>query len=568
MSRLIFFVRCTVVLLITGIWGATAGAVDQQEIDEAVQRGVAYLTQKARIPGSGRRSLAGLALLKADEPANGPDITEAIEDIQSKIDDGEYKPQSGRDRIYEAGVDAMLLSDSNPNENRPELEAVVRYILDQQNSDGDWDYLKRTVGDTSMSQYGLLGLWAASRAGIKIPPAAWDRAAGWHLKNQSSDGGFAYHPGIPEGPGNGASTHNMTAGGTGSLLIARMHLYPNAKDGPWAKSPRSVQKKKLKLGFLQQRKFEEPPPEQASQEKLEIKVPVNYSPKASRGGIDSAAKRSLGWLTQRFQAVSTAEHKLYYYYTMERMASLANVEKMGDHDWFDECATAVLQMQKPDGSWHTFSGPVVGTSFAILFLTRSTLKTLRRSPQIGGGIMHGRRGLQEKKLKPRKILGPIGELLDDLVNSKDKILEARDAIIEKVQIGGRNTQNELMGQTKLLKKLARHPNPEFRRTAIWLLGRSGDFSHVGVAVRALEDPYIDVVIEARNALCWLSRKPRGFGLPNTPLQGLVEDAPAVQRDAAIAKWRTKVRGKWREWYMSVRPYDQRDDLSEVEFKQR
>jgi hypothetical protein len=464
------------------------------------------------------------------------------------------------------------LADSNPEENREDLGGIVRYILDEQSSDGDWDYLSRKVGDTSMSQYGLLGLWAASRAGIEIPPAAWDRSAGWHLRKQSGDGGFAYHPGIQEGPGNGASTHNMTAGGTGSLLIARMHLYPNAKDGPWAKSKRSAQKKKLKLGVLQQRKFEEPPqgqapPGQAPQKKPKIKVPVNFSPKTSRGGIDSAAKRGLGWLTQRFQAVSTAEHKLYYYYTMERMTSLANVEKMGDHDWFDECATAVLQMQKPDGSWHTFSGATVGTSFAILFLTRSTLKTLRRSPQIGGGLMVGRRGLTEK-LKPRKVLGPIGELLDDLVNSKDKILEAQDAIIESVQIGGRNSQNELLGQTKRLKKLARHPNPEFRRTAIWLLGRSGDFSHVGIAVRALEDPYLDVVIEARNALCWLSRKPRGFGLPNTPLQGLAENAPAIQREAAIAKWRTKVSGKWREWYMSVRPYDQRNDLSEVEFKRR
>jgi hypothetical protein len=82
-----------------------------------------------------------------------------------------------------------------------------------------------------------------------------------------------------------------------------------------------------------------------------------------------------------------------------------------------------------------------------------------------------------------------------------------------------------------------------------------------VLIEGLNDADFDVSIEARNSLCVLSRRPRGFGLPDDVLGKLPENATEVERDAAYEKWRREDAGRWREWYQTVRPYDERDNLT-------
>ena len=77
-----------------------------------------------------------------------------------------------------------------------------------------------------MTQYGCLGLWAATRAGIDVPNEVWDRVMEWHFKLKLPDGGFAYTPGTTLGLGKGQSTLNMTSAAIGSMSIAALHLFP------------------------------------------------------------------------------------------------------------------------------------------------------------------------------------------------------------------------------------------------------------------------------------------------------------------------------------------------------
>ncbi len=57
------------------------------------------------------------------------------------------------------------------------MEAIARYLLSKQKANGSWDYESRTNGDTSISQYAVLGLWEAENAGATVPARCRDRGA-------------------------------------------------------------------------------------------------------------------------------------------------------------------------------------------------------------------------------------------------------------------------------------------------------------------------------------------------------------------------------------------------------
>jgi hypothetical protein len=85
-----------------------------------------------------------------------------------------------------------------------------------------------------------------------------------------------------------------------------------------------------------------------------------------------------------------------------------------------------------------------------------------------------------------------------------------------------------------------------------------------VLIASLQDSDLDVLVEARNALCTLSRKPRGFGSLNHPYAKLSEkeQADETKRSQALIDWRSKLTAQWKQWHLSVRPYDERDGLPE------
>jgi hypothetical protein len=72
-------------------------------------------------------------------------------------------------------------------------------------------------GDNSNTQFGVLGLLYAQRAGFQVPARVWENLRDHYTKTQNTDGGWGYLV------GNG-STQNMTLAGTVSLYIAEEQL--------------------------------------------------------------------------------------------------------------------------------------------------------------------------------------------------------------------------------------------------------------------------------------------------------------------------------------------------------
>ncbi len=72
------------------------------------------------------------------------------------------------------------------------------------------------TGDTSQTQYALLGLWSLDHAQVKVPPEMVEKSFNWLKSTQLQDGGFGY-----QAPSNAyPPTHVMTAVGMSAVMIA------------------------------------------------------------------------------------------------------------------------------------------------------------------------------------------------------------------------------------------------------------------------------------------------------------------------------------------------------------
>ena len=553
--------------------GSGAGAAEKAKIDAAIRRAATWLQSQAGQRKGGYDSLAALALVKSDTGIGQDKVQEIVARVVAKSASGEHKPDNAHSAIYEAGVDLMLLVASDAEQHREVIERIAAFLLANQSPRGEWDYLgtsNRNGGDTSITSYAMLGLWAARRAGVEIDEEAWDRCARWHLGTQTPQGGFIYHPTFGRRP-NGGSGHGTTTSGLASQLIAMRHLYPGEVERA-ARRAKARERKKTggkRFGVLERIDLDSGEVNSAGQGKS-----GSYNPETPRQALETSIRGGLDWLAANWQVGGVTNHRGYYLYGLERVAALADLRTFGDHDWYSEGADFLLEQQASNGSWEGGTSPAVTTSFCMLFLSRATAKTLNRAPAgtpVGGGLLAGGRGLpddlnavqvEQGQVQARKMQGPLDELLAELEKSEGgKVSAAQAAIVQQVQLADREA---LISQQDRLRELILDRRVDVRRTAVWALGRTADLGVTRLLLGALRDPDLSVVVEARSALCALSRLTGGQGLPAQPLAGLPEDATAEEREQAVAAWRKEVVVRWERWYLKTRPWAERDDLFELQ----
>lgn len=526
-------------------------------IKAAIDKACRYIkSQMSQTIDEGHSALGAVALLKAGIPKESVEIQRAIETITKRFKGTEYS--AGNHHYYQAGVSLMALANCDSKKYRSQIDSLARYLMDGQGTNGQWHYPSSQEGDTSISQYAILGLWEASRSGMVIPLEVWDRAASWHIRTQQRDGGFGYHP---ESGGMG-SLHSMTVAGIGSLRIARLHLFPNARAGvnmvTVIETPKSKKNPSGKRFGVLEPVFRADETEEFGPNAEQGKVAArnaSYQPRVTLAELDNSVQRGLDWLTKNFTVERPTGYPIYYLYGLERAAALSELKQIGLHDWYSEGAEFLITHQNTNQSWVCSSGEVPAACFGVLFLSKATSKMIRppvRRVEFGTGVLVGGRGLPDdlkstqmtdgKVRKPQKKT-PLEELLTQLENPQIPIVEGtQEEFVEQVLIGDRNV---LLGQVDRLKKLAIHPDVEIRRTAYWALGRSGDLRLAPILLKGMEETDLDAFVEARNALRCLSRRVEDFGPNEAPI-----DAASRQRELK----------KWQAWYQMVRAYEERNDL--------
>lgn len=289
----------------------------------------------------GPTGLAALAMLAAGvHPVSDPQLARAL-DWLGKLE---------TDNTYVVGIRANVweyaLRKQPDNEQwRTWLWSDAEWLLKAMNEHNAWRYSSKSRDwDNSCSQYGVLGIWAAARAGFDPGDDFWAKVSKHFRDVQNSDGGWSYT--------RGGSTANMATAGLASMfLVFDMH---HGKSFYSRGNPRA---------------FKE----------------------GAAAAVLESLEKGMQWLGQN----GGANNDGYYLYGIERTGVASGRKYIGGRDWFREGAMAALQAQRTDGSIPTSRTPVIGTAFATLFMVYGGAPVAFNKLQYGPG--------QDWNLNPRDL---------------------------------------------------------------------------------------------------------------------------------------------------------------------
>ncbi len=322
----------------------------------------------ARGPGGryalGTNALALLALLQSGVPGDAPAIERGFDALRGEALTETYSVAvllMALDARYEPASDPFVVEEVDRYGRRRDEEPCARaispadlawmkrgvaFLVANQNAAGTWRY-PSGGHDLSNTQYALLGLHAASRCGVNVPPSTWLAALNAVLDHQEAAGeaveyqanevrgryrfqwmeralarGFRYTPQSPH------VTGSMTTAGLAALYICQARLW----------------RTRAFTGALRAR--------------------------TERGIRDAKAWMQENFSVRENPGLGLAWH-YYYLYGLERAGVIGRFRMLGPFDWYLEGAHVLLEDQAANGSWQ---GDLVETCFAILFLKRAAVR--------------------------------------------------------------------------------------------------------------------------------------------------------------------------------------------------
>jgi hypothetical protein len=346
-----------------------------QKINEAIDKGAAYLKTYSEDGQRGIKrpaswALRGWALLEAGVPAGDAAVKKLVAYVRQEVPE--------MDRTYDLSLSIIFLDKLGDPGDEPLIESMAVRLLAGQGNRGGWDYLveqpgaaerarlvklildteearkrgfvikaqprtpqeialdvarqlstikagsKSFSGDNSNTQFAMMAIWVARRHGVPVQTSLELIDKRFQV-SQVKSGAWGYH--FPEGgpaEDDGLFTYPaMTCAGLLGLALGQ-GVAPKPRD---LLHDTQVQRG---LEFLA-RAFDEPPPPKRS----------NF---------------------------------IYFLFSLERMAVVYNLKKIGDHDWYLWGARKLVDTQISDGSWAAgFERDAADTSFALLFLKRANV---------------------------------------------------------------------------------------------------------------------------------------------------------------------------------------------------
>ena len=360
-SRSVAWIAVALLLSLVGGNVRAADGLKPEAVIKAIEAGKRHLVQRQTPNGSwpggpgemyptGVSALATLALLNVGMTPQDPPIQRALEFLRSK---------QTPDTTYEAGLQLMVYAAAKDEKrDRARMLAIVHKLEEAQDTSGPylgwWTYRlspNARGSDHSNTQYAVLGLREAAFAGIPTSRKSWELTRKHWTASQSQDGGWGY------GAEGGGSSGAMTVAGIASLVMADSLLPDDSDIGP------------------------------------------DGLPNCCRDEVrNEALEKGLNWLRGHFAVGHNPAGNgvLYYLYGLERAGRLSGQRYFGNHDWFREGATYLIRGQGADGRWEGTgigeSDSVVGTSFALLFLSKGMAPVLINKLKFGSPAEKKREG--------------------------------------------------------------------------------------------------------------------------------------------------------------------------------
>jgi hypothetical protein len=303
---------------------ACKGALTAAKIQAAINNAVKYLRSCQKPDGSipdnrsreGGTALAVLAILASGaNPAGDACLKKALNWLIDVEVDNIYV-RAIRANVWEYALRKVPKDERIRAALKKDYEWLMKALGDREG----WRYrMSSRDWDNSCTQYGVLGVWAALRAGFDPGDAFWKTMSNHFRSCQNADGGWSYM--------RGGSTPNMTTAGLATMFLI-FDMY-HGKSFYSADKPRAF----------------------TSGEAAECLASIS---------------RGMEWLGKSKGCKDDA----YYLYGIERTGVAGGRKYIGGEDWFKRGALTVLGRQQAKGeiSLGRWGGPVVSTSFCVLFL--------------------------------------------------------------------------------------------------------------------------------------------------------------------------------------------------------
>ena len=312
-------------------------AATPAEVDAAIKKAMAYLLAERNASGNweevqqplpnggsadvtgkqwgGLTSMVTYALLAAGQPPQSKELQQPIQFLENAKIRGIYAtglrcqvwlllddPKKLQPVMARDWTTLMQGIHQAPVEGKNEVIGFYPYFYDRPPVD-EWY-------DRSVSQYGVLGVWALAEAGVEIPTKYWFLVDGAWRRSQLRDGGWNYQNGRV------GSTATMTAAGIATLFITQDFTLGNLAD--------------------------------------------------CRGNVVNAnIDAGLAWMDRHIREALGGNY--YGMYGIERIGVASGRKYFETVDWYQTGADYIVKNQKPDGSW---GAGLPDTCFALLFLVR------------------------------------------------------------------------------------------------------------------------------------------------------------------------------------------------------
>ncbi len=570
-SASLLLLACGLSLSFSGLINAQGVTPESPRVKAMVQKGIKFLNDYKHKPKTnlntaddhlgtvGGRALRALAIAKYHEVYKIPGgksnrhVVQALQDCRDIAGSPKRLPDE-EGKMYQAALALIFLCEVDPKGSKAQINAIVDYLIKQQLDCGAWSYThfrQLNHGDTSQTQYVILGLWTAKNVGIYVPENVLVKACNWLLRTQESAGGWAYQPAAPGDPfsdfgeyANHNSAPSMAAAGLGSLYItAGMLQFVSTEP------VKEVAKKKGVSSILKVKdESKEVTPITTAVDGGRVKAGLRKGDSwFSRNGLSAKCNCSVGAECCK----GTDHYPYYYYYVYERYSTFRDLAQRVNEPspaWYQQGVNLLARQQAANGSWMgsgkkgQFIGPVAATSFSIFFLIRNTRKSVSKLAQ--STDFQGGRGLptdtSSARFQGAKVMGSaIGGDIDSLLGLLEDVDNPKfdNLVALPPELVLSKNQKERNAQVAKLEKIIRTGSYEARRIAVQNLGRSQGIDAVPILIFALSDPDETTMKAARDSLRFISRRIDGFGLA----------------DKATPRERSQAQEKWRNWYRSVRP---------------
>ncbi|HLJ11867.1 MAG TPA: DUF4159 domain-containing protein, partial [Planctomycetaceae bacterium] len=367
--RLMVCMCCLAMLLPARGQALCADEITARQVGDAIERAKRFLVKaqdqdgswstgggingaKYGVPyGIGVTSLVMLALLNTGMTTADPEIQRGLAWLRKQEPSHTYD------------ISLMIQALAAAKDGKRDIPKVITLVQELEDlqlrtgpNAGSWTYSRMLTvygGDRSNGQFAVLALRDAQEMGVPARIETWRRARQHWLTSQSHDGGWSYSS--TQGAHRNVSYGSMTVAGIATLVITQAML-------------------------------------KAESEELNSDgTPVC----CGQAEVDKPLEDACRWLGDRFQVTHNPGEPnfvLYYLYGLERAGRFSGrrffVNRQGEkHDWYREGAEYLVKQQSAGGFWQRTGlvedDPIIGTSFALMFLSKGLAPVLINKLQYG-----------------------------------------------------------------------------------------------------------------------------------------------------------------------------------------